>query len=208
MSSWTEELSKYQKLATEIEPAAVVTTKDGLGWRLLWGLGVALTLGIFALAMPLRRFLGDFGTTAGPWLGFPRALPALDPRFLRHECRHVTQFAWFGWVAPVLGWFLGRRLRAVAGMLPMGVAYALLPLPAGLALGRYLLEADAEEASWRAGLRDGTLDAAEVRRRAESFGRLLAGKEYLYAWPWAVPGPRKRAERALRESVRAGEVES
>lgn len=204
--SWTDDLAKYRAAATAIEPAARVTTKDGAGWKALWGLGVALTLGIFAAAMPLRRFLEDFGTTAGCWLGFPRTLTALSLRFLRHECRHVTQFVWFGWAFPLLGWCFGRTVRAVAGMIPMGIVYALLPLPAGLALGRYLLEADAEETSWRAGLRDGSMDAREVRRRADAFGEMLAGKEYLYAWPWAVRGLRKRAERVISGSVRSGSV--
>jgi hypothetical protein len=206
MSSWTEDPMWYGEIAERIEPAARLTTKDGPGWRLLWGLGVALTLGIFAVAMPLKRFLGDFGTTVGCWLGFPRALASIAPRFLRHECRHVTQFTWFGWAVPVLGWFFGRTVRAVAGVLPMGIVYALLPLPAGLALGRYLLEADAEETSWRAGMRDGSLDGAEVRRRADVFGAMLAGREYLYAWPWAVRGLRRRAERVLREVVRSGSI--
>lgn len=206
MSSWTERRDTYQRLAAEIEPAARVTTKDGFAWKLLWGLGVALTLGVFAAAMRLRRFLEDFGTTVGCWLGFPRRIEEIDPRFLRHECRHVTQFTWFGWAFPVLGWFFGRTVRAVAGVIPMGVVYALLPLPAGLALGRYLLEADAEETSWRAGLRDGTLAPEQVRLRAASFGALLAGGAYLWAWPWAVSGLGKRAERVIRETVRSGRL--
>jgi hypothetical protein len=204
--SWTDELEKYQRVATGIEPAAVVTTKDALTWRIVWGLGVALTLGAFALANPMRRFLEDFGTTLAFWLGFPRRLRSLNLRFLRHECRHVTQFVLFGWAVPVLGWFLGRRVRALAGVLPMGVVYALLPLPAGLALGRYLLEADAEETAWRACLRDGTLTPEAVLARAESFGALLAGPAYLYAWPWAKRCLRARAARVIRTTARTGAI--
>jgi hypothetical protein len=35
----------------------------------------------------------------------------------------------------------------------------------------------------------------------DAFGAMLAGREYLYAWPWAVAGLRKRAERVLREAA-------
>jgi hypothetical protein len=206
MNSWTLDKEKYRCLAAAIEPAACVTTKDSTWWKVLWGLGVTLTLGIFAAAMPLRRFLEDFGTTVGFWLGFPRRLTEIAIRFLRHECRHVTQFVWFGWAFPILGWFFGRKVRALAGVIPMGITYALLPLPVGFALGRYLLEADAEETSWRAGLKDGTLNEYDVKERALTFGALLSGKAYLWAWPWAVSGLTKRANRAIAETVRSGRL--
>lgn len=196
-ATWVTERFRYRRAATAVEPAATLTSKDGLAWRVLWWLGAVLTLGVLPALLPLRRFLEDFATAVGPWVGIPRRWPSVTPRLLRHECRHATQFTWFGWLTPVLGWCFGRRVRAAAGVLPLGVAYALLPLPIGLALGRYWLEADAEVAAWRGGLADGTLPPADVRARATEFGRLLAGPSYGFAWPWAVRCLRRRAEREV-----------
>ena len=208
-SSWLDDKAKYEALAGEVEPAAVLGPKDAPGWRALWWVGTVLSLGVLALLIPLRRFLGDFGSGVAVWIGFPRELPELSLRFLRHELRHVTQFVRFGYLVPILGWLPlgvpGRRIRAVAGApLYAAVYYVLgLPLPLGLALGRYYLEKDAEATAWRAGLADGSLTPEYVWARAESFGRLLRGREYGFACPWAVRDLRNAAAKEIERFDRA-----
>jgi len=205
--SWLDDKLKYEALAESVEPAAVLGSKDAPGWRALWWVGAVLSLGVLAALVPLRRFLEDFASGVAIWVGFPPRAASIGFRWLRHELRHVTQFVAFGYLVPVLGWLplglLGRRVRAVVGVLPYAVVYVLgLPLPLGLALGRYYLERDAEVTAWRAGLADGSLTPAYVRLRAETFGRLLRGRAYGFACPWAVRDLRRAAEREVERFTR------
>ncbi len=95
--------------------------------------------------------------------------------------------------------FFSRTVRAVAGLPFFAVVYLLLPLPLGLAAGRFYLELDADRAAWRLALREGWMTNGEVLveagRRAESLSRGI----YLFAWPrsWAS----RRYDRLARELV-------
>ena len=192
--SWTERRSEYERLAHSISDVIVLTTKDAWPWKV-----IAYGLAIFSLwRFPPRRFLEDFATTIGPIQAYGRAWPRLDRRTVVHEGRHTLQFLFFGWFVPVLGW-LHRRVRVWCGLLLMGLLYVLIPLPIGLAYGRYRLELDADAYSWRRALEEGWLDADGVRRRAREFAETVSSAAYLWAWPrpWAVRGFARRAEREI-----------
>ena len=119
--SWVDEKAKYDAIAAQIEPAAVVMTKDHWLWSAAWYFLAVITLGLIMLGMGKTKFLTRYATTLGPWHGYPRDWPALSKRLLTHECRHTTQFVFAGWFVPVLGWFFGRKVRAVVGLLPMAI---------------------------------------------------------------------------------------
>lgn len=195
-SSWLDDRVTYQKLAESIEPVAVVQTKDSWVWIALWVLGVVLSLGVFALGMPLRRFLEDFATTIVTRQGYARTWPKLSRALVAHESRHTTHAVWLGWWAFPITW-ISRRLRAWFGGLPYAVLYFVLPIPMGLAAGRFYLELDADRAAWRRGLREGWMSPEEVLARADRRGETLASGAYGWAWPG--PLARRSYRRAARK---------
>lgn len=200
--SWTDDLAAYQRLAEGIEPVAVVGSKDSCLWTALWVAGVVLTAGALALGVSLRRFLEEFATTFVTRQGYPTAWPTLSRRIVAHESRHTTQATWFGWLVLPLAW-VSRRVRAWLGAPFFAAVYFLLPLPIGLAYGRFRLELDAEVAAWRRGLREGWLSEREVRELATMQAELLSSGAYLWAWPrvWTVPAYAAAAAAVLRERV-------
>jgi hypothetical protein len=201
--SWTDDRRGYDLLAGRVEPVAVVTTKDSWGWTLLWSLGVAVTLGGLALGISLRRFLDDFATTFITRQGYPRTWPRLSNGVIVHEGRHTTQATWFGWLFFPIAW-ANRRLRAWLGTPGFALVYFVLPLPIGLAAGRFYLELDADRAAWRLGLAEGWMTPEEVRERARSRALTMSGGSYFWAWPrpWAKSTYRKAAEVVIRETER------
>jgi hypothetical protein len=113
------------------------------------------------------RYLSHVVTTIGRTVfvpsefgDWPRAQRAA---ILRHELVHVAQF---------------RRY----GVLPMAVAYLLLPLPIGLAWCRMRLEREAYEESIRIAFADGGR-AATDEMRADIVAR-FTGPDYLWMWPF------------------------
>lgn len=201
--SWTTERYKYQKLATDAEPIAVVTTKDSWGWTLLYVVGCAFTLGFLALGITRRRFLEEFATTVITRQGYPRAWPTLSNRVVVHESRHTTQATWFGWLLAPIAW-ASRRLRAWLGVPGFALTYFVLPLPIGLAAGRFYLELDADRAAWRAGLKAGWLRQGEVLAHAEQRAETMSSGAYFWTWPrsWARRSYRKAAERIVAQAAR------
>lgn len=184
--SWTNERDKYQKLAESIEPVSKVVTKDHWIWSAIWWVGAVLTFGLLALGLSRRRFLKDFATTVVTYQGYNSEWPYLTSRLITHESRHVTQYTWFGWILfPVA--LIDRKLRAWIGAPFYTIAYALLPLPIGLAACRFYLELDADKAAWGAGLRDGSLSIADVQKHAKYRAKSLSSGSYFWAWPksWA-----------------------
>lgn len=178
-NSWVIHKQKYQRIASEIEPAARLSTKDALLWKAVAAILMVVSFG----RLGYRRFLDDYATTFGPIQAYPVGLDGLSTRLLVHECRHTTQAVWLGWSFPVLGWFFGRRVRAYAGLPLMAVLYLLFPLiPVGMCLCRWLFELDADRASWRWMLRNG-YTAGMVTVRAEEFARKVCGGAYVFAWP-------------------------
>lgn len=201
--SWTDEKQKYDAIMHEVEPAATLCTKDHWIWTALWVALVVITLGLAAIKMGRRRFLEDFATTLGPWHGYPRSWPALSKRLLVHEGRHTTQFVFCGWFVPVFGWFFGRKARAVVGLIPMALVYGLVLFPIYFALGRWLLELDADRASWRWQIRNG-YKPEDVLVRASRFGNLVTSGAYLWAWPRWAGGVRvfeRSADKVIKEAA-------
>lgn len=204
--SWVDDEAQYRALAPQVADVVVLTTKDGLPWRLTaWALYL-LSCGQFQR----RQFLENFATTFGPIQAYPRHWAELPRSLVAHEARHTEQFLWCGWWVPVLGW-LGRPLRCWAGVLPMALIYGFFPLPMFLAWGRFQLELDAESYAWRLSLQRGWLTPEQVRRRADEFAELLASWAYLKCWPrrWALAAAGARAERVIEEETgRRGEGEN
>jgi hypothetical protein len=201
--SWVKERYRYQKLATDAEPVAVISTKDHWGWTALYVAVCALTLGLLAIGLSRRRFLDDFATTAVTRQGYPRAWPRLSNRVVVHESRHTTQAVAFGWWLFPIAW-VNRRLRAWLGALPNAIVYGLLPLPIGLAAGRFYLELDADKAAWRRGLREGWLSQGEVEAHAKRRAATMSSGAYFWAWPgpWARKAYRAAALEIIEERLR------
>jgi hypothetical protein len=204
--SWIDDREQYQAIAAKIDPAATLFTKDHWVWTAAWIGLIVITLGLAAIGMPLKKFLERYATTLGPFHGYPSAWPALSKRLLVHECRHTTQFVFAGWFVPVLGWFFGRKVRAVCGLLPMAVVYGLVIFPIGLALGRWLLELDADRTSWRWAIRNG-FGAGWVRERAARFGRQVCGGPYLWAWVLGGVGVFERSAEKVICEYASGEID-
>ena len=201
--SWVAERFRYQRIATAIEPAAVVTTKDSLGWTVLWVAGAVLTLGLLALKMNLRTWRERVSATVAYWQGHPRVYHELPNELVAHESRHTTQTTWFGWVLAPIAW-VNRKFRSVLGLPVFAAVYFLLPLPIGLAAGRFYLELDADRAAWRLGLRDGWMTNGEVLVRAGARAEALSRGIYLYAWPrsWASAAYERIAREVIHESTK------
>ena len=118
-----------------------------------------------------RRYLTDYVTTIGARVylpvGWERRSPEERHVTMRHEAVHLAQFARFG-------------------LLPMALAYLLLPLPVGLAWCRYRLERAAYEETLRAAAElfgPAKLVEPAFRRRIL---RQFTGPAY--AWMWPFPG--------------------
>lgn len=107
-----------------------LTLKTGWFWGALHWVVAIITLG------GNRSFATHYITTLANTIAVPDwwAFDPFKPEMLAtidHELAHVRQFRKFG---------LGS---AKLGLVPMGIVYLLLPLPMGLAWGRWVLERDA-----------------------------------------------------------------
>jgi hypothetical protein len=113
-----------------------------------------------------NRYLQDYVTTIGRTIYVPAGWERrpLGDRYatLRHEAVHLRQF---------------RRW----GLVPMAIAYLLLPLPFGLAWCRMRLEREAYEETLRVHHQQGTLDAALREHIVRQF---TSGA---YGWMWPFP---------------------
>jgi len=179
---WMDHRAYYQDIARKIDGSVIVTTKDHWLWRALaW----ALYLVTCGWGMKPEVFLTEYATTIGPVQGYPREWPELHEETIVHESGHTRQARWFG---------LG--IHPWVGLLPMAIAYLLLPLPVGLAYVRYILELGADKRRWRYMLDHGA-SPAEIVVRASSFGRTVSSKAYGWAWPWAEKGFAEAAQRMI-----------
>jgi len=199
MRSWTNERYRYQALVESVEPVAVVETKDAWYWSALWWTGAVLTLGLLALGISRRTFLDEYATTLITRQGYSRLWESLSERLIFHEGRHTTQATWFGWILFPVAW-INRRLRAWLGAPGFALAYFVLPLPVGLAAGRFYLELDADKAAWRECMKRGLITPEEIRANATHRAERLSGGNYLWAWPrpWAVRAYQRAAEDVIR----------
>lgn len=134
-----------------------------------------------------RRFLTEYATTIGPYIGLPPAwIPRVGEPWLRyllvHERRHIAQARRFG-----LGsvWF---------GLVPLALLWLSFPLPLGLSWGRWYLEREAYAEGFRAELaglaaelgREPTpFELRTMRKRLVDFGvRQMTSGSYGWAWPF------------------------
>ncbi|RIL05503.1 MAG: hypothetical protein DCC71_10090 [Proteobacteria bacterium] len=164
--SWLAERARLEAIARAIEPSVRLVPKEGALWRALGALAAAATLGGIAR----QTFLRDYATAIGPLQGYPRDWSAARVEAtLVHEARHTRQARWCG---------LG--LHPWLGLPLFALLYLGLPLPAGIALPRFLFELDADRASWRHALAAGAAPD-DVRARAAAFAsRVCSGH---YGWP-------------------------
>jgi hypothetical protein len=126
-----------------------------------------------------KRFLTHYATTIGPWIALPEAWFEHLDRYrgvIAHERVHYEQFKKAG---------LGS---AVLGILPLAIVYLLLPLPIGLAYGRYVLERPAYAVSIRHELLaagHGSTDRMYHREQLIDWAtEQLSGPAYGWTWPF------------------------
>lgn len=202
--SWTTERAEHQAFARSVDPAVILTTKDAWPWKAIAWL---LYLGTFT-AIKRHKFLAQFATTIGPIQGYPKEWQTLNRSTIVHEAQHTKQAKWFGWLVPIVGWLPGRvghTLRALAGLPFMLLFYVLLPLPLGLAVGRWLFEVNAERAAYRYRAGKGEQLAA-LLYRARTFGSKVCGAAYGWSWPRWFGGVRAFERAARRAYAKHGKL--
>jgi hypothetical protein len=185
LKSWTSDLSRYQDLARQIEPAIRLTTKAGWFWRALAPVVHVCTFG----GTTRKAFLEKYGTTIGPVVASPRSWPRLNEGYLVHEVTHAADMR-----------KAGLGIHPWVGLLLYGLAYLALPFPIGFAWCRYRLELRADKAAWRHELAHGLRGPEGIIERAKERGEALRGGAYGYAWLWARGGYLKAAQAVLKES--------
>ena len=174
-----EELEK-QLVITRInveEAGGKIVVKRGWFWKALHWIVFAVTLG------QNRRFLTDYYTTIGPWIGVPEGWEsrAIEGRIavLEHERIHVEQCKRFGLGNVYLGF-------------PLFTLLYLLCLPAGLAYFRWRFEREAYAHGINVKLYIAN-PAVRARWREQLINsavkQLTTG---LYAWTWPFPGSVRR----------------
>lgn len=149
--------------------------KVGWFWSALNFIIVVLTFG------GNRRFLTDYCTTIGPWIGVPATWRIVGGKpteqyqyaAVIHELHHVEQFALLGFGSPIVG------------ILPGALMYV-LPFPFLVAWGRYVLERAAYLAEYRALLEDARQTGGDVNSLLatliqDGVDELSGGR---YAWTW------------------------
>jgi hypothetical protein len=165
--SWILDKERLQAEARKLDPAIRLTTKDSWFWRMLAWLLFILSFGKFKR----EDFLTLFATTLGHVQAYPKEWETASvERVMIHESRH-------SWQARVCGF----GIHPMVGLPLMAFLYGLFPFPTLLAVFRLWFEMDADRAYWRHGLVNHTMDAAEVRRRAQSFAETVSGPAYFWS---------------------------
>lgn len=185
--TWVDKKEQYEEIVNGIDGSIKLTTKDGWFWKFISWVLVIVTFGKFTRKM----FLTQYATTIGPIQAYPKEFPSLSEAILVHESRHTKQARWFG---------LG--IHPWIGLPFMAIAYVFLFFPIGLALFRYLLELDADKASWKYLLKNKMVSDDYIRVRANRFAEKIAGSPYALAWPkkFVVKGFKKAAEKIIKEN--------
>lgn len=150
-------------------PSFRLVEKRGWFWKLISFLIIVFTLG------KVRCFNQFYVTTVGPIIAVPEGWKnKVDDQMgylvLYHERVHMRQFKRFGFGSPWLG------------ILPMGLAYLLLPLPFGLAWCRYAFEREAylAQACIAAEMYGKSIGYQYVEHAVEQ----LTGASYGWSWPF------------------------
>lgn len=122
----------------------------------------------------IREFMTAFTTTIGNKIGTPLGWDHYSDlqryEVLMHESVHVRQYQKYGFG------------NAWVGLVPVGLAYLLLPLPVGLAYCRARLEQAGYEASIRAQLQ--TRPFTEVLAARDFYVEQFTSANYLWMWPF------------------------
>jgi len=183
--SWMIHKTELEGLVHKIEPAARLTTKDHWFWKVL-----AVLVHIFTFGGTTRKeFLERYGTTIGPVIASPKEWPSLNQGYLIHEATHAADMR-----KASLG------IHPWVGLPLYGVAYLFLFLPFGLAWPRYRLELRADKKRWAHELDTHLRTPRDIMSHAVSRGKSLKGGAYGYAWPWAVEGYKRAAEKVIRST--------
>lgn len=193
--SWTDpqHRPRLELLAKTFDKSIKLYTKDNwfcraIAW-ILCTLYTIITLGF--KRYDREAFFTRFATTIANYHFYPKEWsPWQVETTLPHEGRHTKQLKWMGYgLHPLLG---------LSTSLPV---YAFLPIPIGLAYGRFYMELDAERTTWKWKLENNIITPSEVRTRAESFATTVAGPAYFYCWPksWAIKKFKKEAEEVINE---------
>lgn len=183
----------------------ILVIKSGWFWQLLAGIVRAVTFGRnTSFLSGYATTIGPWIAVPTSWdLDIPASVE--QRALLAHESVHVAQFTraglwlllgvgaiglglamsltplWAIAVAAALATLIaGRRAWAVVGIVPVGVAYLLLPLPIGLAWCRYALERSAYAHQAEALIAVGWDRAKLIDRAVEQ----LATGAYGWAWPF------------------------
>jgi len=189
--SWIEDKEQYQKLAHDIEPSVILTTKDAFFWKVLAVLVTIVTMG----GIGYRQFLEEYATTIGPIQAYPTTWMYLSEAILIHEAVHTRQVKRLGFGNAWLG-------------LPLfALLYLFLPLPLGFAWFRWRYEIEADEAVYAWMCRRGYLPK-QIESRARDFGERVCGGNY--GWSWIIRGEEgfvKAAKKAVENAEKADDVE-
>lgn len=186
-ATWLNNKRKHGEIAKEIEPAAMLVTKDHIIWTILWWIATVFTFGLFAIGMPRKIFLEEYATTLIFIQGYPNGI---NERLLVHECRHVTHCVWLGYLIPIVGWIpgiIGRRIRACCGFPIYMILYLFFIFPIFFSIGRLLIELDADRASWIYQIKN-EYKSDQIIEQAERFGETVCSKCYLWSWPKFLGG--------------------
>ena len=185
--SWVDKKEEYEKIIHSIDKSIILTTKDHWFWKVISWVLFIITFGKFSREMFLKRF----ATTIGPIQAYPKEYPYLSKAILVHESRHTRQARWFG---------LG--IHPWVGLPFMMIAYLFLIFPIGLAPFRYLLELDADKASWKYLLKNKIVDEDYILKRAKAFAEKVSGAPYAWAWPkkYVRNGFMKAAKKVISEN--------
>lgn len=150
-----------------------IVKKEGWFWTALHYIVMIVTFG------GNRRFLRDYYTTIGPWIGVPRDWNQqnIESRIaiLEHELEHIKQCKRCGFG------------NAIVGLPLYTLLYLLLPLPFGLAYFRWRFERTAYVKGIEARLKLTEPDLyvpTRLRLIDNAVDQLTSGK---YGWTWPFP---------------------
>jgi len=175
INSWTTEKERLEVIARGFDPSIKLYTTDH--WisttleALLYYTVLILTLGF--VLYDRWRFRHHFARTFANYHFYPEEW-SVDTvlRVLPHEARHTRQFRFFGfWIHPLVGLPL------------MTIVYTLFLLPVFFAIGRLLLEVDAEKTAWYYLYYTGRVDIQYIRDRSHSCAASLSSGNYFYSTP-------------------------
>lgn len=184
--SWLDSRKTIQSRLRMIDKSVILVSKDTLFWKIL------ANILAFIRVMETEDFLKYYATTIGPIQAYPSDWDAFTVEEIGiHESRHTLQARWFGLgISPWLG------------LIPMAVAYLLLPLPAVFAWVRYRLELDAEVQLWKYILAQGMREES-FWRRVEYSALGVSSSHYFFSVPraYALWGYKRKAKKVLAKAL-------